>query len=201
MDPHNPAVFMPPLFLLFVLLIIAIVQVRKYLCFRQEVELKRDLVERGLSIDEIERVVAAKSTVDSNRGSNFQRILPLPETSSQRNPMRFGRRAFMRALQIINVIVGVGFIYAGVYLGYDSIAHPGDLCWPMHDYPATGILLAIVFVMQGVLAFLLTPSQLFWGALLGPFALLKVDLRNETLDSLGASKSKDKSEGTDRTKA
>jgi hypothetical protein len=38
-------------------------QIRKYGCFRQEVELKRELVERGLSVDEIERVIAAKSTV------------------------------------------------------------------------------------------------------------------------------------------
>ena len=36
-------------------------QIRKYGCFRQEVALKRDLVERGLSVDEIERVVGAKS--------------------------------------------------------------------------------------------------------------------------------------------
>ena len=36
-------------------------QIRKYVCFRHELELKQDLVERGLSIDEIERVVAAKS--------------------------------------------------------------------------------------------------------------------------------------------
>jgi len=36
-------------------------QIRKYGCYRQEVALKRDLVERGLSVDEIERVVRAKS--------------------------------------------------------------------------------------------------------------------------------------------
>ena len=37
-------------------------QVRKYASHRHELEFKRDLVERGLSIDEIERVVAAKSS-------------------------------------------------------------------------------------------------------------------------------------------
>jgi len=37
-------------------------QVRKFGCFRQEVELKRDLVERGLSVEEIERLIKAKST-------------------------------------------------------------------------------------------------------------------------------------------
>jgi hypothetical protein len=37
-------------------------QIRKYGCFRQEVELKRELVERGLSVEEIERLIAAKST-------------------------------------------------------------------------------------------------------------------------------------------
>jgi hypothetical protein len=36
-------------------------QVRKYTCHRQELDFKRDLVERGLSVDEIERVLAAKS--------------------------------------------------------------------------------------------------------------------------------------------
>ena len=34
-------------------------ELRKFACHRQEVNLKRDLVERGLSVDEIERVVAA----------------------------------------------------------------------------------------------------------------------------------------------
>jgi hypothetical protein len=36
-------------------------QVRKYTCHRQELDFKRELVERGLSVDEIERIVAAKS--------------------------------------------------------------------------------------------------------------------------------------------
>ncbi len=36
-------------------------QIRKYACHRRETELKSDLVARGLSVDEIERVVAAKS--------------------------------------------------------------------------------------------------------------------------------------------
>ena len=38
-------------------------QIRKYACHRNEVVLKRDLVERGLSVDEIERIVAAKGSV------------------------------------------------------------------------------------------------------------------------------------------
>jgi hypothetical protein len=37
-------------------------QLRKYGCHRSEVELKRDLMERGLSVDEIERILAAKGT-------------------------------------------------------------------------------------------------------------------------------------------
>jgi cell division protein FtsL len=35
-------------------------QTRKYFCHRHEIELKRDLVARGLSVEEIERVIAAK---------------------------------------------------------------------------------------------------------------------------------------------
>ena len=34
-------------------------QIRKYACHRQDVELKRELVERGLSAEEIERILAA----------------------------------------------------------------------------------------------------------------------------------------------
>lgn len=37
-------------------------QFRKYLCHRQETELKRELVERGLTVDEIERIVRAQGT-------------------------------------------------------------------------------------------------------------------------------------------
>jgi hypothetical protein len=40
-------------------------QMRKYGCYRQEIALKRDLVERGLSVDEIERIVSAKSALTS----------------------------------------------------------------------------------------------------------------------------------------
>jgi hypothetical protein len=38
-------------------------ELRKFACHRQELNLKRELVERGLSIDEIERVVAAGKTL------------------------------------------------------------------------------------------------------------------------------------------
>lgn len=37
-------------------------QVRKYACHRRDIELKRELVERGLSVEEIERIVAARGT-------------------------------------------------------------------------------------------------------------------------------------------
>lgn len=39
---------------------VVIKETRKYFCHRQEMEFKRELVERGLNVDEIERVVAAK---------------------------------------------------------------------------------------------------------------------------------------------
>ena len=45
-------------------------QIRKYGCYRQEVALKRDMVERGLSVDEIERLVAAKGrTISKDSGA------------------------------------------------------------------------------------------------------------------------------------
>jgi hypothetical protein len=40
-------------------------QIRKYACHRQDVELKRELVERGLSVDEIERILAARGNTTS----------------------------------------------------------------------------------------------------------------------------------------
>ena len=35
-------------------------ELRKYACHRQDLDLKRELVERGLPADEIERILAAK---------------------------------------------------------------------------------------------------------------------------------------------
>jgi hypothetical protein len=35
-------------------------QIRKYTCHRQEIDFKRELVDRGLSADEIERIVSAR---------------------------------------------------------------------------------------------------------------------------------------------
>ena len=37
-------------------------QIRKYGCYRREIDLKRELVERGLSVEEIERIVAAQGS-------------------------------------------------------------------------------------------------------------------------------------------
>jgi hypothetical protein len=42
-------------------------QLRIYASHRAELALKRDLVERGLSIEEIERVIAARSSQASGR--------------------------------------------------------------------------------------------------------------------------------------
>jgi hypothetical protein len=40
-------------------------QIRKYGCHRSEMELKREMVERGLSVEEIERVIAARSASEN----------------------------------------------------------------------------------------------------------------------------------------
>lgn len=37
-------------------------QIRRFACHRQELEFKRELVDRGMSAEEIERVVQARST-------------------------------------------------------------------------------------------------------------------------------------------
>jgi hypothetical protein len=36
-------------------------QIRKYACLRHELDFKRELVDRGMSADEIERIVKARS--------------------------------------------------------------------------------------------------------------------------------------------
>lgn len=41
-------------------------QVRKYASHHEDLQLKREMVERGLSAEEIERIFAAKSPVGSN---------------------------------------------------------------------------------------------------------------------------------------
>jgi hypothetical protein len=41
-------------------------QIRKFGSHRQELEFKRELVERGMTADEIERIVAAKGSEASN---------------------------------------------------------------------------------------------------------------------------------------
>ena len=41
-------------------------QIRKYGCYRREVDLKRELVERGLSVVEIERILAAKGNASKD---------------------------------------------------------------------------------------------------------------------------------------
>jgi hypothetical protein len=37
------------------------IQIRRYGCHRQDIELKRELVDRGLSAEEIERIVQARA--------------------------------------------------------------------------------------------------------------------------------------------
>jgi hypothetical protein len=37
-------------------------EIRKYACHRKDVELKRDLADRGLSAEEIERIIAVNSS-------------------------------------------------------------------------------------------------------------------------------------------
>ena len=42
------------------------IQIRRYSCHRQEIELKRELVDRGLSTDEIERIIVARPPEQSD---------------------------------------------------------------------------------------------------------------------------------------
>lgn len=42
-------------------------EIRKYFCHRQEITFKQDLVDRGLPVDEIERIIAAQNPSDSDK--------------------------------------------------------------------------------------------------------------------------------------
>jgi hypothetical protein len=41
-------------------------QLRKYACYRRDIDLKRELVERGFGVEEIERIIAAKGAATSS---------------------------------------------------------------------------------------------------------------------------------------
>jgi hypothetical protein len=43
-------------------------QVRKWACQRQEIEFKRELLDRGMGVEEIERTVQAKGTPSDSKG-------------------------------------------------------------------------------------------------------------------------------------
>jgi hypothetical protein len=45
-------------------------EIRKYACHRKDVELKRDLADRGLSAEEIERIVAVNSDVTTEKAEH-----------------------------------------------------------------------------------------------------------------------------------
>jgi hypothetical protein len=57
----NWVVVIPLAFLAYGVLGTTIQQIRRYASHRQDLEFKRDLVSRGLSVDEIERIVRAES--------------------------------------------------------------------------------------------------------------------------------------------
>ena len=47
-------------------------QIRKYACLKHELDFKRDMIDRGMSVEEIEQLLAAKSplqTDESQRGT------------------------------------------------------------------------------------------------------------------------------------
>jgi hypothetical protein len=60
----NPFVIIVLAAFVFFLLLAMVTEARKYATRRHELEIKRDMVERGLSVEEIERVIAAKTPKD-----------------------------------------------------------------------------------------------------------------------------------------
>jgi hypothetical protein len=45
-------------------------ELRKYACHRKDVELKRDLADRGLSAEEIERIIAVNSSATNEQAEH-----------------------------------------------------------------------------------------------------------------------------------
>jgi hypothetical protein len=45
-------------------------QIRKYNCHRQDIDFKRELVDRGLAADEIERIIKARANVPGVSGED-----------------------------------------------------------------------------------------------------------------------------------
>ena len=43
-------------------------QIRKYACLRHELDFKRDMIDRGMSVAEVEQLMAAKSPTQINEG-------------------------------------------------------------------------------------------------------------------------------------
>jgi hypothetical protein len=60
LEGENVFVLIPLAFIAACMLGLVITEVRKYATRRHELEIKRDMVERGLSAEEIERVIAAR---------------------------------------------------------------------------------------------------------------------------------------------
>jgi hypothetical protein len=78
-DLVHSIISIPPPFNMIVLIVLIVAtagvvgtivkQVRKYACHRQELEFKRELLDRGLPVDEIERIVRARGpSSDSGHG-------------------------------------------------------------------------------------------------------------------------------------
>ncbi len=59
---ENAWVFVPVV--IGIVVVMLATELRKYATRRHELEVKRDMVERGLTVEEIERVIAAKTPGD-----------------------------------------------------------------------------------------------------------------------------------------
>ena len=59
--PFNMVVVVVAIVLVSGIITCVVKQIRKYACLRHELDFKRDLVDRGMSADEIEQIVKARS--------------------------------------------------------------------------------------------------------------------------------------------
>jgi len=49
-------------------------QIRKFACHRNELEFKREMIDRGLSVEEVERLLTAQSSQGADHGAGIDKL-------------------------------------------------------------------------------------------------------------------------------
>ena len=82
--------------------------------------------------------------------------------------------------KVVNLVVGLSFVGFGISAIIDSLLTPSSLTTVFYNRPWLGVLIGVISILLGILAWCLSPLQLFWSSLLGPAALLMKPPKDET---------------------